>query len=172
MQLCDAFDIPILSLIDTPGNMVGPEAEKTALIRHVGRMYVAGANIAVPLYAVVLRKAYGLGALAMSTGSFDETIFSVSWPTGEFAGIAGQHVEYRFAVELDLKAVVCALDGDRAVTGVIECVGKAETRTLGTFGGGKGTERSAEDVNGAIAQHQFGGFFLFSGTGVQSQARQ
>ena len=87
MQLCDAFDIPILSLIDTPGNMVGPEAEKTALIRHCGRMYVAGANITVPYFVVVLRKSYGLGALAMSTGSFDETFFSISWPTGEFAGM-------------------------------------------------------------------------------------
>ena len=55
MQLCDAFDIPILSLVDTPGNMVGPEAEKTALIRHCGRMYVAGANITVPYLLVVLR---------------------------------------------------------------------------------------------------------------------
>ena len=87
MQLCDAFDIPILSFIDTPGNMVGPEAEKTALIRHCGRMYVAGANITVPYFVVVLRKSYGLGALAMSTGSFDETFFSISWPTGEFAGM-------------------------------------------------------------------------------------
>ena len=87
MQLCDAFDIPILSLIDTPGNMVGPEAEKTALIRHCGRMYVAGANITVPYFVVVLRKSYGLGALAMSTGSFDETFFAISWPTGEFAGM-------------------------------------------------------------------------------------
>ena len=87
MQLCDAFDIPILSLIDTPGNMVGPEAEKTALIRHCGRMYVAGANITVPYFVVVLRKSYGLGALAMSTGSFDATFFSISWPTGEFAGM-------------------------------------------------------------------------------------
>jgi acetyl-CoA carboxylase carboxyltransferase component len=87
MQLCDAFDIPILSLVDTPGNMVGPEAERTALIRHCGRMYVAGANITVPFFVVVLRKSYGLGALAMSTGSFDETFFSITWPTGEFAGM-------------------------------------------------------------------------------------
>ncbi len=87
MQLCEAFDIPILSLVDTPGNMVGPEAEKTALIRHCGRMYVAGANLTVPYFVIVLRKAYGLGALAMATGSFDETFFSISWPTGEFAGM-------------------------------------------------------------------------------------
>jgi acetyl/propionyl-CoA carboxylase alpha subunit len=87
MQLCDAFDIPILSLIDTPGNMVGPLAEQTALIRHCARMYVAGANITVPYFNVVLRKAYGLGAIAMAAGSFDETFFSISWPTGEFAGM-------------------------------------------------------------------------------------
>ncbi|XOV85756.1 MAG: carboxyl transferase domain-containing protein [bacterium] len=87
MQLCDAFDIPIVSLIDCPGNMVGPEAEKEALIRHCGRMYVAGANLTVPFFVVVLRKAYGLGALAMATGSFDETFFALSWPTGEFAGM-------------------------------------------------------------------------------------
>jgi acetyl-CoA carboxylase carboxyltransferase component len=87
MQLCDAFDIPILSLIDCPGNMVGPEAEKEALIRHCGRMYVAGANLTVPYFVVVLRKAYGLGAIAMAGGSFDETFFAISWPTGEFAGM-------------------------------------------------------------------------------------
>lgn len=87
MQLCEAFDIPILSLIDCPGNMVGPEAEKEALVRHCGRMYVAGANITVPYFVVVVRKAYGLGALAMAAGSFDETFFAISWPTGEFAGM-------------------------------------------------------------------------------------
>jgi len=87
MQLCEAFDIPILSLIDCPGNMVGPEAEKEALVRHCGRMYVAGANLTVPYFVVVVRKAYGLGALAMAAGSFDETFFAISWPTGEFAGM-------------------------------------------------------------------------------------
>ncbi len=87
MQLCDGFDIPIISMIDTPGNMVGPEAEKTALIRHCGRLYVTGANVTVPIFAVVLRKAYGLGALAMSGGSFNRPFFTVSWPTGEFAGM-------------------------------------------------------------------------------------
>ena len=70
MQLCDAFDIPIVSLCDTPGNMVGPEYEKEALVRHCGRLYVIGANVTVPIFTVVLRKGYGLGAQAMAGGSF------------------------------------------------------------------------------------------------------
>jgi acetyl/propionyl-CoA carboxylase alpha subunit len=84
LQLCDAFDIPVLSLCDTPGNMVGPEAERTALVRHCCRLYVVGANITVPIFSVVLRKAYGLGAQGMVGGSFHLPLFSVAWPTGEF----------------------------------------------------------------------------------------
>ncbi len=84
MQLCDAFDLPILSLCDTPGNMVGPEAERTALVRHCCRLYVVGANLTVPIFSVVLRKAYGLGSQGMVGGSFHLPLFSVSWPTGEF----------------------------------------------------------------------------------------
>jgi acetyl/propionyl-CoA carboxylase alpha subunit len=84
LQLCDAFDIPVLSLCDTPGNMVGPEAERTALVRHCCRLYVVGANMTVPIFSVVLRKAYGLGAQGMVGGSFHLPMFSVAWPTGEF----------------------------------------------------------------------------------------
>jgi acetyl-CoA carboxylase carboxyltransferase component len=84
LQLCDAFDIPVLSLCDTPGNMVGPEAERTALVRHCCRLYVIGANLTVPIFSVVLRKAYGLGAQGMVGGSFHLPMFSVAWPTGEF----------------------------------------------------------------------------------------
>jgi acetyl/propionyl-CoA carboxylase alpha subunit len=84
LQLCDAFDIPVLSLCDTPGNMVGPEAERTALVRHCCRLYVVGANLTVPIFSVVLRKAYGLGAQGMVGGSFHLPMFSVAWPTGEF----------------------------------------------------------------------------------------
>ena len=87
IQLCDAFDIPILSLIDCPGIMVGPESEKTALIRHAARMFVVGANIETPLMSVVIRKAYGLGAQAMAGGSFKIPLFTVTWPTGEFGGM-------------------------------------------------------------------------------------
>jgi len=84
LQLCDAFDIPVLSLCDTPGNMVGPEAERSALVRHCCRLYVVGANMTVPIFSVVLRKAYGLGSQGMVGGSFHLPTFSVAWPTGEF----------------------------------------------------------------------------------------
>ena len=87
MQLCDAFDIPILFLCDTPGIMVGPEIEKTALVRHSSRMFLTGANLTVPCMTIVLRKAYGLGAIAMAAGSFKSPFFTVSWPTGEFGGM-------------------------------------------------------------------------------------
>jgi acetyl-CoA carboxylase carboxyltransferase component len=84
LQLCDAFDIPVLSLCDTPGNMVGPKAERSALVRHCCRLYVVGANLTVPIFSVVLRKAYGLGAQGMVGGSFHLPLFAVAWPTGEF----------------------------------------------------------------------------------------
>ncbi len=84
LQLCDAFDIPVLSLCDTPRNMVGPEAERTALVRHCCRLYVVGANMTVPVLSVVLRKVYGLGSQGLVGGSFHLPLFSVAWPTGEF----------------------------------------------------------------------------------------
>jgi acetyl-CoA carboxylase carboxyltransferase component len=87
MQLCDAFDIPLLSLCDTPGIMVGPEVEKTALVRHACRMFVIGASVSVPFCTIVLRKGYGLGAQAMAAGSFRAPVFTVAWPTGEFGGM-------------------------------------------------------------------------------------
>ena len=84
VQLCDALDIPILFLRDTPGIMVGPEVEKTALVRHSSRMFLAAANASVPFFTIMLRKAYGLGGIAMAGGSHDVPLFTVAWPTGEF----------------------------------------------------------------------------------------
>ncbi|HEU4734729.1 MAG TPA: carboxyl transferase domain-containing protein, partial [Kofleriaceae bacterium] len=91
LQLCDAFDLPVLALCDTPGFMVGPEAEKTALVRHVSRMFVTAASITVPYFTIVLRKGYGLGAIAMAAGDFHGCVFTSAWPTGEFGpmGIEG-----------------------------------------------------------------------------------
>ena len=87
IQLCDAFDIPILSLMDCPGMMVGPEVEATALVRHCVRMFNAGANLTTPLFGVVVRKAYGLGVQAMCGGSALVGFFTVAWPTAEFSGM-------------------------------------------------------------------------------------
>jgi len=102
MQLCDAFDIPLVSLCDTPGFMVGPEAEKTGLVRHVCRMFVTGRSISVPLFSVVLRKCYGLGAQGMLGGGAHDNFFTVSWPTGEFGpmGLEGA-VRLGFRRELE-----------------------------------------------------------------------
>lgn len=87
MQLCDAFGLPIVSLCDTPGMMVGPDVEATALVRHCSRLFVTGANLSVPFLAVVTRKSYGLGAQAMMGGSTKAPLATVAWPTGEFGGM-------------------------------------------------------------------------------------
>lgn len=87
MRLCEAFRLPILMLCDTPGVMVGPEAEKEATVRKMGRMFVTGANLTVPFFTIVLRKAYGIGAELMAGGWFKAPRFVVSWPTGEFGGM-------------------------------------------------------------------------------------
>lgn len=102
MQLCDAFGLPIISLCDAPGFMVGPEHEKLALVRHTSRMFLTAANIQVPLITVVLRKAYGLGAMAMAGGSFHQSFLSVAWPTAEFGamGLEGA-VQLGFRKELE-----------------------------------------------------------------------
>jgi acetyl-CoA carboxylase carboxyltransferase component len=87
IQLCDAFDIPLISFCDTPGFMVGPDAERSAQVRHFSRLFVTGASTTIPWITVVLRKGYGLGAQAMAGGSFHARDLIVSWPTGEFGGM-------------------------------------------------------------------------------------
>lgn len=105
MQLCDAHGLPIVSLCDTPGFMVGPEIEQQAQVRHVSRMFVVAAHLGVPFFAVVLRKGYGLGAQAMTAGGFDAPVFTVAWPTGEFGamGLEGA-VKLGFRKELEAAA--------------------------------------------------------------------
>ncbi|WP_439134110.1 carboxyl transferase domain-containing protein [Pseudomaricurvus sp.] len=104
MKLCDAFDLPLISLCDTPGFMVGPEAEKSAQVRHFSRMFVTAANMEIPLFNIVLRKGYGLGAMAMTGGNFHAGVFTVSWPTGEF-GAMGLEGAVRLGFKKELEAL-------------------------------------------------------------------
>lgn len=87
LQLCDAFDLPVVSIMDCPGIMVGPDAEQEALVRHAARMFNTGANLGVPIFGVIIRKAYGLGVQAMCGGSSMAPMMVVAWPTAEFAGM-------------------------------------------------------------------------------------
>ena len=87
MRLCSAHGVGLLSLVDTPGFMVGPDSEKQGAVRHMSDLFVAGAQLEVPLVAIFLRKAYGLGAMAMAGGSFAEPVYAAAWPTGEFGGM-------------------------------------------------------------------------------------
>lgn len=104
LQLCDAFDLPVLFLCDTPGFMVGPESEEEAAVRHMSRLFVTGANLTVPFFTIILRKAYGLGAQAMAGGSFKAPLFCVSWPTGEFGGM-GLEGAVRLGFRKELEAI-------------------------------------------------------------------
>jgi acetyl-CoA carboxylase carboxyltransferase component len=104
MQLCNAHGLPIVSLVDTPGFMVGPDIEALAQVRHVSRMFVAAAHLRVPLLSVVLRKGYGLGAMAMTGGGFQETLSTVAWPTGEFGGM-GLEGAVRLGYRKELEAL-------------------------------------------------------------------
>ena len=102
MQLCNAHSLPIVSFVDTPGFMVGPDIEEAAQVRHVSRMYIVCGHLRVPLFAVVLRKGYGLGAMAMTGGGFAECAFTIAWPTGEFGGMGLEGaVRLGFKKELD-----------------------------------------------------------------------
>jgi acetyl-CoA carboxylase carboxyltransferase component len=102
LQLCDAFEVPVMFLCDTPGFMVGPEAEKTAQVRHFSRLFVIGGSLTIPFVTVILRKGYGLGAQAMAGGSFRAPALTVAWPTGEIGGMGLEGaVHLGFRRELD-----------------------------------------------------------------------
>ena len=124
MQLCDAFDIPLLFLCDCPGIMVGPEIEKTALVRHASRMFVTGSIVTVPFFTIVLRKSYGLGAQAMAGGSFKAPFFAVSWPTGEFGGMGLEG-----AVKLGYRNELAAIEDPEQRTNDLRRDGRADVRT-------------------------------------------
>jgi acetyl-CoA carboxylase carboxyltransferase component len=119
MQLCQAFDLPLLFLCDTPGFMVGPEAEETALVRHVSRMFVTGASLTVPFCTVILRKGYGLGAQAMAGGSFHRPIFTVAWPTGEMGGM-GLEGAVRLGFRKELEPIEDPAEREKAFDAMVE----------------------------------------------------
>ena len=116
--LCDAHDIPILSLCDTPGFMVGPQAEETAQVRHFARMFVTAASISVPYVTVVLRKGYGLGAQAMASGSFHAPLATLSWPTGEFGGMNLEGA-VRLGFRRELEAIEDETERDEAFKAIV-----------------------------------------------------
>jgi len=119
MQLCDAFDLPVLLLCDTPGFMVGPAAERIATVRHVSRMFVTGANLTVPIGTIVLRKGYGLGAQAMAGGGFKAGLFTVGWPTSEFGGM-GLEGAVRLGMRRELQAIEDEHERERVFRATVE----------------------------------------------------
>ena len=112
LQLCEAFDIPVLSLVDTPGMMVGPEVEETALVRHCSRLFAIGANLTVPLLAVIVGRGYGLGAQAMVGGSFLEPLLTLAWPSGEL-GPMGIEGAVKLGMKAELEGIVDADERER-----------------------------------------------------------
>jgi len=119
MQLCDAFDLPLLFLCDTPGFMVGPDVETAAHVRHASRLFVVGANLSVPFGTVLLRKAYGLGAQAMAGGSFKAPAFCVAWPTAELGGM-GLEGAVRLGFRRELEAIDDPAEQARAFAEMVE----------------------------------------------------
>jgi acetyl-CoA carboxylase carboxyltransferase component len=114
LQLCDSFGLPVVSLVDTPGFMVGPEAEATGLVRHASRLLVAGAALRVPLIAVILRRGYGLGAQAMTGGSLHEPLLTVAWPSAHL-GPMGLEGAVRLALRKELEAIADVAEREQRV---------------------------------------------------------
>jgi acetyl/propionyl-CoA carboxylase alpha subunit/acetyl-CoA carboxylase carboxyltransferase component len=119
LQLCEAFALPVVSLCDTPGFMVGPDAEKTATVRHFSRLFVTGANLTVPVCTVILRKAYGLGAQAMAAGAFHAPAATISWPTGE-VGAMGLEGAVRLGHRRELNAIEDPAERQREFDRLVE----------------------------------------------------
>jgi acetyl-CoA carboxylase carboxyltransferase component len=127
LQLCDAFELPVVSLTDTPGFMVGPDSEQQAAVRRMSSLFVTGASLTVPIVAIFLRKGYGLGAMAMTGGSFAAPVYAAAWPTGEFGGM-GLEGAVRLGYKKELEAVEDAAERealfDKLVARMYE-IGKA-----------------------------------------------
>jgi acetyl-CoA carboxylase carboxyltransferase component len=128
MQLCDAFGLPLLSLVDTPGFMVGPDSERSAAVRRCSRMFVTGATLSVPLLCVVVRRAFGLGAQAMAGGDLHAPALTVSWPSGEF-GAMGVEGAVKLALRSELEAIEDDTERERRIAELVAAV-RAESNAL------------------------------------------
>jgi acetyl-CoA carboxylase carboxyltransferase component len=121
MQLCDAFGLPLLSLVDTPGFMVGPDSEKTATVRHTSRMFLTAATLSVPFLCVIVRRAFGLGAQAMAGGSLHAPAITLAWPSGEL-GAMGVEGAVRLALRGELAAIADEAEREQRVKDLVAAV--------------------------------------------------
>jgi acetyl-CoA carboxylase carboxyltransferase component len=128
VQLCDAFGVPVLSLVDTPGFMVGPDSERAAAVRHTSRLFTAAATASIPFLCVVVRRAFGLGAQAMAGGSLHAPALTVAWPTGEF-GAMGVEGAVRLALRGELEQIADAAEREQRVRELVAAV-RAESGAL------------------------------------------
>jgi acetyl-CoA carboxylase carboxyltransferase component len=128
MQLCDAFSLPILSLVDTPGFMVGPDCERSAMVRRCSRLFVTGATLSVPLLCVVVRRAFGLGAQAMAGGHLHAPALTVAWPSGEF-GAMGVEGAVKLALRSELQAIADPDERQRRIRELVAAV-RAQSTAL------------------------------------------
>ncbi|HEY9304190.1 MAG TPA: carboxyl transferase domain-containing protein, partial [Mycobacterium sp.] len=129
LELCESFGLPIISLCDTPGFMVGPDAEVHAAVRRFSRLFIVGARLTVPFGMIILRKGYGLGAMAMAGGSFHAPEFTVAWPTGEIGGM-GLEGAVRLGFSKELAAVADPIERQNLFDKLVEAAyqhGKALT---------------------------------------------
>ena len=128
MQLCDAFGLPLVSLVDTPGFMVGPESEQTAAVRHTSRMFVTAATLTVPFLCVIVRRAFGLGAQAMAGGSLHAPAITLAWPSGEL-GAMGVEGAVRLALRGELEAIADEAEREQRVKDLVAAV-RAQSTAL------------------------------------------
>lgn len=119
MTLCERFGLPLVMLCDTPGFMVGPEAEKEGTVRAAAEMFTRAARLSVPFATVILRKGYGLGAQAMAGGHFKAPRFLISWPTGEF-GPMGLEGAVKLGFRRQLEAIEAPEEREAMFTQMVE----------------------------------------------------
>jgi acetyl-CoA carboxylase carboxyltransferase component len=109
VNLCNAYGIPLVFLMDVPGFMVGSKVEEAGIIRHGAKMLYAVANATVPKVTVVLRKAYGAGYYVMNGRAYEPDLI-VAWPSAEISVMGAEG-----AVEIVFRKQVEAADDPAAM---------------------------------------------------------